>query len=99
MGPTPLSTPITNSYQNIMLDVEKDRLHSKSTKLNGNNYNIWVVATQGELMSVNAWQIVNGSFEQPADPKEHVSWIQKREEAAGVILKSLEPSQYVHVKN
>ena len=50
-------------------------------------------------MSANAWRIVNGSFEQPADPKERASWIQKREEAAGVILKSLEPSQYVHVEN
>ena len=82
-----------------MSDIEKDCLRSKSTKLNGNNYNIWVVATQGELMSANAWRITNGSFEQPADPKEHASWIQKREEAAGIILKSLEPSQYVHVEN
>lgn len=51
-------------------------------------------------MSANAWRIVNDSFKRPAeDSKEYPSWILKREEAAGIILKSLEPSQYVHVEN
>ena len=80
--------------------VEKELTRSKSTRLNGNNYNVWVVATQGELMSAIAWQIVNDSFKQPGgDSKEYTNWILKREEAAGIILKSLDPSQYVHVEN
>ena len=86
--------------QNNMSVVEKELMRSKSTRLNGNNYNVWVVATQGELMSANAWRIVNDSFKQPGgDSKEYANWILKREEAAGIILKLLDPSQYVHVEN
>ena len=31
--------------------------------------------------------------------KDHGNWVLKREEAAGIILKSLEPSQYVHIES
>ena len=82
-----------------MSETEKEHPRSKSTKLNGSNYNIWVVATQGELMSANAWRIVNDTFKRPAESAaEYASWALKREEAAGIILKSLEPNQYIHVE-
>ena len=52
-------------------------------------------------MSANIWCIVNGSSKQPnkEDSKEYLDWILKTEEAAGIILKSLELSQYVHVED
>ena len=81
-----------------MTDTEKEYPCPKGTKLNGKNYNVWVVTTQGELMSANAWRI--GLFKQLAvDASDYGHWILKREEAAGIILKSLKPSQYIHVEN
>ena len=45
-----------------MSETEKEHPRSKSTKLNGSNYNVWVVAMQGKLMSANTWRIMNGTF-------------------------------------
>ena len=50
------------SAESTMAETEKEHPRSKGTKLNGSNYNVWVVATQGELISANAWRIMNDTF-------------------------------------
>lgn len=72
--------------------------HMKSTKLTSTNYNVWTVALQGKLMTVNTWQIITKKLKKSTDGKEAEKWLLKKEEAAGILLKSLSPMQYVHIE-
>jgi gag-polypeptide of LTR copia-type len=51
-------------------------------------------------MTANAWRIVTGELKQPAEVNAAAldGWLLKREEAAGIILNSLTPTQYVHIE-
>lgn len=66
---------------------------AKSAQLSSTNYNVWGVALQGKLMTVNAWRIITEDSKRPEDAGEAEKWLQKREEATGIILKSLAPTQ------
>jgi transposase InsO family protein len=80
-----------------MSDSEAEN-RAKGVKLTSSNYNVWAVALQGKLMTVNAWRIVTENLKRPVDVGEADKWLLKREEAAGIILRSLAPTQYVHVE-
>ena len=80
-----------------MSDSETEK-HMKSVKLTNSNYNVWAVAMQGKLMTVNAWWIITEDLKRPVNTGEAEKWLLKQEEAAGIILKSLTPTQYVHIE-
>jgi hypothetical protein len=71
-----------------MSDSEAE-IHGKIMKLTSTNYNVWTVALQGMLMTVNAWRIVTEEYTRPTDIGEASKWLLKKEEAAGILLKSL----------
>ena len=81
----------------IMSDSETEK-HVKSVKLTNSNYKFWAVAMQGKLMIVNAWQIITKDLKRAVDTGEAEKWLLKRDEATGIILKSLTPTRYIHIK-
>ena len=70
----------------------------KSLKLMSNNYNVWAIDMQGQLMTANAWWIVTGESKQPTDTKLADSWLLKKEEATGIIIRSLSHTQHIHIE-
>ena len=73
--------------------------NSKFQKLTGKNYHVWAIQKRSQLMTANAWRIVTGELKQSSDPKQLEIWLSKREEAAGIIMRSLSPNQYIHIEN
>ena len=71
---------------------------TSSTKLTSSNYNVWAIALQGKLITINAWWIVTKDLKRSTKTGEALKWLLKREEATGILLKSLLPMQYVHVE-
>lgn len=49
-------------------------------------------------MTINTWWIAAKDFKMPTDTVEASKWSLKREEAARILLRSLSPTQFVHVE-
>jgi hypothetical protein len=79
---------------------DTEQASTKGVKLTNLNYNVWAIVLQSRLMTANAWRIVTGKLKQPAEVNAAAldGWLLKREEAAGIILNSLTPTQYVHIE-
>ena len=93
MGPVPLK----EKNLNIIPDSETENC-TRGIKLTSTNYNTWTVAMQGKLMTVNAWRIVTEDSKRPTDVALIEKSLLKREETAGILLKSLSHTRYVHIE-
>ena len=62
------------------------------------NYNMWIIAMQGNLMTINTWRIVTEDLKRSTSAKEADKWLLKREEATGILLISLSHTQYIHIE-
>ncbi|KIJ26304.1 hypothetical protein M422DRAFT_129111, partial [Sphaerobolus stellatus SS14] len=72
--------------------------------LNGSNYAEWVFEIQTVLQRAKVWCIVTGKETEPVGDAaviriEKNDWLNRVEQAAGIISFSVEKSQHIHIKS
>ena len=82
----------------INMSDSESKDHSKSLQLTSINYNTWTVLIQGKLMTANGRRIITEELKEPTDADLSAKWKLKRDQATGIIPRSLSTSQYIHVE-
>ena len=74
-------------------------LLSSIPKLNGNNYHDWKFAIQMILRKAHCWDVISGQVAKPAMRTGEDSWSKKSEEGLTTIGLTIEPTQFVYIRD